>query len=780
MKRLIALILALTTMIGMISCLSGCGSEDKNITKGELLNMLCDSFGMYNYSSKEPHTETVKEGDKYFAAVQSAYEWEIINDKKIDTGAKVSKDFLSSVLVKSVGVVDTANMSKDEITKYAHDNKYVTFSYRGRTDGKRLVTYNEAVESLKNSAKLWSERKFSTPVEQVKYGENTHELTKHSASVTNNADGTISVPSNLVGDIKAGDTYVAKDPKTNAAKLYKVESVETVGNEVVITPSDEQPALETAIQDLDASGTIAPDLTECMITDGLGNPISSTSVETQSNSTADSAQVTPLVQKPGAVPSENLAKASFALNFEIDGVKIRGTVSSEKISFSAKGDLYTNKSKTVKISVDKSYDIKNINLDYNYKFEWFNLKYAYAKLDYTTVDTTKVGIKFEKTSDDYPLFSKAVKDKDKQKAINDAVHQKLSNLQGKAGKSIKICEVPVYTNGVVSFDIVVRLKISISGEVELVVTTENAKGVEYKNGNIRWIKEEKKDTDLKVSAKAELTIYIGAAFKAVGVNVVGFGIEGGVGASGSVIIHIFDQERRLLTEVSTQCELTVAKEGVSFLVGGSLEVDGEETLTLDTEVCFDYKVYGILKFTIDTESVIGKIFDGLEIEIYGEDNATIKALSGHIEDGKKVEKCTREYRSGDEEDDKNSEEGKTESNGGNDTQNNQSGSNGTEPSQNADHIDIDTYFINLSVGGSYNLKVDAIPSGYTISDIVFESSDNSVARVDSNGKITGVASGNTTVKVKTKDGKYSQECVVMVVSEGLSNQNDTVPNVNFA
>ena len=40
---------------------------------------------------------------------------------------------------------DVDEMTTEELTQYAVDNKYVDFSYRGRTDGMRYVTYDEVV-----------------------------------------------------------------------------------------------------------------------------------------------------------------------------------------------------------------------------------------------------------------------------------------------------------------------------------------------------------------------------------------------------------------------------------------------------------------------------------------------------------------------------------------------------------------------------------------------------------------------------------------------------------
>ena len=127
MKRLISLALAILTLFGCISCLSGCSPVSSTLTKGEWLSMLCDGFGMDSYQQQTPYAKTVASDSPYFGCVQTAFEWEIISDTQIDLDALATKGFLAQTLVKCVGIKDISGMSDDEITQYAVDNGYVTF-----------------------------------------------------------------------------------------------------------------------------------------------------------------------------------------------------------------------------------------------------------------------------------------------------------------------------------------------------------------------------------------------------------------------------------------------------------------------------------------------------------------------------------------------------------------------------------------------------------------------------------------------------------------------------
>ena len=48
MKRILALILSVALLLGTLGTLSGC-SNQPTITKGELLSLMCDRFGMNHY-----------------------------------------------------------------------------------------------------------------------------------------------------------------------------------------------------------------------------------------------------------------------------------------------------------------------------------------------------------------------------------------------------------------------------------------------------------------------------------------------------------------------------------------------------------------------------------------------------------------------------------------------------------------------------------------------------------------------------------------------------------
>jgi len=81
-------------------------------------------------------------------------------------------------------------------------------------------------------------------------------------------------------------------------------------------------------------------------------------------------------------------------------------------------------------------------------------------------------------------------------------------------------------------------------------------------------------------------------------------------------------------------------------------------------------------------------------------------------------------------------------------------------------IKFDKKSVTIKVGESATLKLVPIPSDATLPKCNFESDDESVATVNSSGKVTAKAEGETTITAKTTDGKFSAKCTVTVTPKG--------------
>lgn len=73
----------------------------------------------------------------------------------------------------------------------------------------------------------------------------------------------------------------------------------------------------------------------------------------------------------------------------------------------------------------------------------------------------------------------------------------------------------------------------------------------------------------------------------------------------------------------------------------------------------------------------------------------------------------------------------------------------------------------VKVEGEVTLEATVAPEDATVKDLEWSSSDEAVAKVDATGKVTGVAEGEATITVKTKDGGKTATCKVTVTPKEI-------------
>lgn len=79
-------------------------------------------------------------------------------------------------------------------------------------------------------------------------------------------------------------------------------------------------------------------------------------------------------------------------------------------------------------------------------------------------------------------------------------------------------------------------------------------------------------------------------------------------------------------------------------------------------------------------------------------------------------------------------------------------------------VTVDPTSLSLNVGGTAQLSATVTPSDALDKSVTWISGDESVATVSSDGLVTAVGNGNTTITVRTQDGGFEKSCAVEVLT----------------
>ena len=89
---------------------------------------------------------------------------------------------------------------------------------------------------------------------------------------------------------------------------------------------------------------------------------------------------------------------------------------------------------------------------------------------------------------------------------------------------------------------------------------------------------------------------------------------------------------------------------------------------------------------------------------------------------------------------------------------------------------LDTYSLEIEVGETKNVLVQHYPDGCNEADVVWTSSDEKIATVDTYGYITGVSKGKCSITLSFKNNPESKAVVEVVVGEKELSQNEKYKN----
>ena len=282
--------------------------------------------------------------------------------------------------------------------------------------------------------------------------------------------------------------------------------------------------------------------------------------------------------------------------------------------------------------------------------------------------------------------------------------------------------VPVPSSPVLTIAMQLQLAIRATGRVQLTLTQDNCIGMEIRDGHMREISECDMKANASLYADTSLLGGVSAGMKVAGMPLADITAEAGASAKADAVIHLYDSDQKHTVMKAND----IPSDLIDDLADGN-----ENVLT-----CADITAYKTIDIKLNSsDTLAARAGLSRTIVLADETNgAIIPGINGHMENGHYVSKCTRKDRM------KAEEEGAVVE---------------------SDQIRIQTYSLIADPGETKEIRITAVPEGYTVQDLVFTSDSPSVASVSGN-QVTAHSEGAAIIRISTSDGKYTVSCSVLV------------------
>ena len=392
--------------------------------------------------------------------------------------------------------------------------------------------------------------------------------------------------------------------------------------------------------------------------------------------------------------------------FNKDGFRISYTLNRSGI------DVHISKNvKGLNVYCDAS--INNVKPTFKWKAKEDDLKNSYFKISFNS--TEELGLSTGK----YGNYHLKFKDLDKS-SFRSLLRSMVEPMDDEVEASIPICQIktpiPELPTAFLNLDLYVN--IYASGKIELVLYNTHELGYETKDGQIRFINDNTHRLDSIIQASGKAALAVNMSLEAVGMRLCDIEVDGGLKAVLQSILHMYDDEGNLESHDSNIAYSTLS------------EISKENP---NVKVCADVSLYWLLDMVINTSKTkMNKLGLSKTFHILDDDNQVFGNMH-HIENGHFVKKCTYGKREGLMSMDKVS----------------------------SNKIVLDSYAEVLKINETYEIVVKGLPEGYKVTDLLYSSGDDKIARVSS-GTITAVSPGSVKIKVSTKDDKYNAYVNILV------------------
>ena len=224
-------------------------TKSDNISKNEWIKMLCEQVGMTEYHNNKPYFNDVDENDAYFAYIQSAAEWGVLD---------TSSDFDGESLVSGKDIALTAmkTLGQKKIQIYLETDKDVTEDvYLALATEHGLVaeeqfakgfSKKECEEVLEKLQELYFGVFWKDDYSVVKYREGVVELSRNDVLQSDVDCLKVTVTKDVADSLETGTIIVLEQSSTKLKIARKVTNISSNGD-LLLIPTELTDTVESLI-----------------------------------------------------------------------------------------------------------------------------------------------------------------------------------------------------------------------------------------------------------------------------------------------------------------------------------------------------------------------------------------------------------------------------------------------------------------------------------------------------------------------------------------------------
>ncbi|MDO4197718.1 MAG: hypothetical protein Q4D13_01850 [Erysipelotrichaceae bacterium] len=278
--------------------------------------------------------------------------------------------------------------------------------------------------------------------------------------------------------------------------------------------------------------------------------------------------------------------------------------------------------------------------------------------------------------------------------------------------------IPNVPTAFLNLDLLVNLY--VSGKVEVVLYNAHEMGFETSNGSLRTISSHSNKMDGDIGGSTKAALGVNFALEAVNTRLADIEVDGGLRTKLKSTLHLYNEDGKKTGEETSDIDYSILQ-----------EITKENN---NVKVCGDISLSWLFDIRLNTPKT--KLYSlglGRTLNILDESDQIFGNLS-HIENGMFVKKCTRSDKP--------------------------SLSSQAIPVA-SNKIVLNSYAEVLNVNETFVIEVESLPEGYTIDDLRYSSSDNTIASV-SGKTIKALKPGSCQIHVSSSDDKYTSYINILV------------------